>query len=145
MVWALTGECQRHLSRQFENRQVKKEYEALVTGILPGNEGVIEMKQRLDVDNRPLQIADEVHGKLSVTRWKVLDVMSGNISRVRLYPETGRTHQLRLHMASLQVPILGDRLYGRPDFQRLALHACSLEFRDPLSGHTVIFSSDVPF
>jgi len=145
MVWALDGECQRQLSRQFENRQVKKEYEALVAGIMPENEGVIEMKQRLDVDNRPLQIADEVHGKLSVTRWKVLDVMPGNISRVRLYPETGRTHQLRLHMASLQAPILGDRLYGGPDFQRLALHACSLEFHDPLSGHKVIFNSEVPF
>jgi len=145
MIWALTGECQKQLGRQFENRQVKKEYEALIAGVPPENEGLIEMKQRLDIGNRPMQIRDDVHGKPSVTRWKVLDVMPGSVSRVRLYPETGRTHQLRLHMTSQRTPILGDRLYGGPDFQRLALHACTLEFQDPLTGENRIFYSEVPF
>ena len=145
MVWALTAACQRELSRQFEQRQVKKEYEALIGGRLPSPEGTMELRQRLDVDHRPLQIRDDLRGKLSVTRWRVLEEQAESVSRVRLYPETGRTHQLRLHMASLGAPILGDRLYGGSEAPRLMLHASRLEFLDPVTGKRVQFDSEVPF
>jgi len=145
MVWALTGGCQRSLGRQFEKRLVKKEYEALIAGTPPDEVGTVALKQRLDVENRPLQILDEIQGKRSVTRWKVLERLPGGVCRVRLYPETGRTHQLRLHMASMHAPILGDTLYGGPDAPRLALHACRLEFQDPETGNFISFTSEVPF
>lgn len=145
MVWALNKEVQRHLSRQFEERKIHKEYQALVAGRLPRREGTLRLRQRLDVENRPLQIVDEVQGKLSVTRWKVLEELPGDTTRVQLFPETGRTHQLRLHMASLDTAILGDELYGGRNSERLALHACKLEFEDPETGIIRQFESSVPF
>ncbi len=157
MVWARTKEAQRDLSRQFEMRQTRKEYEALICG-RPGGasptdssesgEGEIRLSQRLDVDNRPMQIVDEEQGKLSVTRWKLLGPEGNGIWRIRLYPETGRTHQLRLHMASAGCPILGDRLYGGPESEgekRMALHAALLGFTDLATGEFVQFESEVPF
>ncbi|MDC7233226.1 MAG: RluA family pseudouridine synthase [Spirochaetales bacterium] len=148
MVWARNKESQRDLSRQFEQRLIRKEYEALIPA-LPGTagqrEGEIRLHQRLDVENRPLQIVDEELGKLSVTRWKIVGQEPSGFWRIRLYPETGRTHQLRLHMAHCGCPIAGDRLYGGRDAERLALHAALLGFSDPAGGEAVILESPVPF
>ncbi len=148
MVWALTKEAQRELGRQFENRIVSKTYEALIEGVPGDPSGEICLKQRLDVENRPRQIVDSLQGKEGRTSWEVLETLPGGISRIRLKPHTGRTHQLRLHMAYLGTPIVGDRLYGNGDtsrYGRMCLHASTLKFTHPLSGEPVEFSSPVPF
>jgi tRNA pseudouridine32 synthase / 23S rRNA pseudouridine746 synthase len=148
MLWARNKESQRVLNRQFEERKIHKEYEALIPAP-PGKndetEAEIRLYQRLDIDHRPMQIVDEEKGKLSITRWKILGRDDSGLWRIRLYPETGRTHQLRLHMASCGTPINGDRLYGGAEAERLALHACLLSFSDPVSGEAVCFESTVPF
>jgi tRNA pseudouridine32 synthase/23S rRNA pseudouridine746 synthase len=149
LIWALDKDHQRRLSRLFEERKVRKEYEALICGTPAEEEGEIRLKQRLDVDNRPMQIVDEELGKPSVTRWRVLDRRSDGLCRIRLYPETGRTHQLRLHMASRGWPILGDNLYGgllnNTNAERMMLHACRIELEDPDTGETLRFCSKIPF
>ncbi len=148
MVWAVGIEVQRNLSRQFEKRLVKKAYEALVLGVLPGKSGRISLKQRLDPDNRPRQIIDPELGKEGVTDWDFTGVDPHGLQRVRLYPQTGRTHQLRLHLSFLNCPIAGDTLYGEGGddrFGRMCLHACFLEFIHPLSGEKMAFRSKVPF
>ena len=148
MIWALTKEAQSQLGRQFENRLVKKSYQALVEGVPSEKEGRIVLKQRLDPDNRPMQVVDPELGKKGITRWELVEEVSPGISRINLYPETGRTHQLRLHMAQEGTPIVGDTLYGsgKPTvYGRMCLHACTLKILHPLSGKEMTFSSPVPF
>ena len=148
MVWALTKEAQRALGRQFEAREVSKTYEALISGRPQTKQGEIRLKQRLDVDNRPLQIVDPVQGKEGITNWRILEHLPDGISRIHLEPHTGRTHQLRLHMACMGTPIVGDRLYGDGDisrYGRMCLHACMLSIRHPESGIQMEFVSPVPF
>jgi tRNA pseudouridine32 synthase/23S rRNA pseudouridine746 synthase len=148
MVLALTADAHRGLSRQFHDRETEKRYVALLDGELAGHEGTIELPFRLDVENRPHQIYDPVHGKTGITHWKKLAVENGR-TRVEFRPVTGRTHQLRLHAASthgLGIPILGDRLYGAGTGQgRLRLHASFLIFAHPRSGERLEFHSDPPF
>jgi tRNA pseudouridine32 synthase / 23S rRNA pseudouridine746 synthase len=148
MLWARTAEAQKALGRQFEQRAVKKAYEALVLGSPPEEAGRISFFQRLDPENRPLQILDPDKGKEGITLWETVEFLPGGLSRVRLYPQTGRTHQLRLHMASIGCPILGDPLYGKgrdERFGRMCLHACSLEFSHPENISLMSFNSKVPF
>ena len=149
LVMAFTRDAHRSMSMQFENKEVKKEYEALLEGVITENEGVIDAPMRLDVDNRPYQIVDPVQGKKAVTRWKRIrvEVLDGRkCTRVRFMPETGRTHQLRVHSAHIGHPIIGDRLYGtRAEGERLMLHASSITFRHPDTGENVSFSSSAPF
>ncbi len=150
MIFALNKTGQRDLSRQFEERRIHKEYEALLKGHLFPDEGEVRLCQHLDVEHRPRQVVDPSRrrGKEGLTRWKVLKRMEGQFTRVRLYPLTGRTHQLRLHMAFLGHPVKGDRLYDtascRPASERLALHACVLEMKDK-GGKTFRFESPPPF
>ena len=158
MVLAFTKESHKNLSRQFETGGVKKEYIALLDGILPerGVEktGVMELYFRLDVENRPHQIWDRENGKKSVTEWELLDVEkyrspSGGIrpvTRVLFKPRTGRTHQLRLASSDphgFGVPIVGDTLYGSCESgERLMLHARIIEFIHPKTGETMIFEHE---
>jgi len=148
MVVALTVAAHRVLRRQFEERQTQKLYIAEVVGDVQGDQGTLALPFRLDVDNRPHQIHDPVHGKLGVTHWRVLARGSGR-TRLEFCPETGRTHQLRLHAAhalGLGCPIAGDRLYGDPhSAPRLMLHAWRLEFAHPDTGERVAFEAPVPF
>ena len=123
-----------------------KEYEALVGGLILEQSGTIELPIRLDIDNRPHQIVDFENGKKAVTQWERLGIknMDGRkVTRLRLIPETGRTHQLRVHCASaLNAPILGDALYGKaPDEKtpRLMLQARVLEFTHPTTGKIMRF------
>ena len=149
LALAFSRESKRALSMAFENHMVRKEYEALLTGVLKEEEGIIDIPIRLDVENRPYQIADPEQGKKAVTRWKRLsvEVMDGEkYTRVRFFPETGRTHQLRVHSALIGHPIKGDRLYGtRREGERLALHAASLELPHPRTGKMMVFTSPAPF
>lgn len=148
MVLALTREAHRHLSIQFAERRVKKRYLALVEGEVAGESGEINLRFRLDPENRPYQVYDPVRGKLGTTRWQRLMVINGQ-SLIALTPLTGRTHQLRLHAAhplGLGQAIVGDGLYGRGrPGASLCLHATGLAFTHPVSGATMVFTSPAPF
>jgi len=168
MVLALDAEAHRGLSRQFEDRSVEKEYEAIVHGAPPGDAGVVELKQRLDVQNRPLQVVDEAQGRAAVTRWRVRErgkgataalppagdrtTPSAEFSRVLFEPVTGRSHQIRLAAATpapvgLGCPIVGDSLYGRAGDRaaRLMLHATRLALTEPSSGERLVIERPAPF
>jgi tRNA pseudouridine32 synthase/23S rRNA pseudouridine746 synthase len=149
LVLGLDEEAQRHLSRQFELRRVDKAYTALVSGTPATESGTIDVPMRLDVDNRPVQIVDFEQGRAAITHWKVL-ALEPDRSRLRLIPETGRTHQLRVHCAHMGHAIVGDVLYGpQPETAeagpRLMLHAAELEFHDPTDGARVRVVSATPF
>ena len=156
MVVALTPTAHRALRLQFEARTVHKQYEAVLVGRVVGDDGVIELPFRLDVDHRPHQIYDAIHGKVGVTRWHVLerwddgDGGDGDNARTRVAfePLTGRTHQLRVHSAhplGLGCAIAGDNLYGDPtSAPRLLLHARQLSFTHPVSGEPLTFQVAPP-
>jgi tRNA pseudouridine32 synthase / 23S rRNA pseudouridine746 synthase len=151
MVFARSIDAQRNLGKAFENRQVEKEYEAIVAQIILGEEGEISLPLICDWSNRPRQVVDHDIGKPSLTRYRVLgrDAESGypGCTRVRLYPLTGRSHQLRVHMQAIGHPILGDSLYANestPPSSRLLLHAAKLAFPMPNVANAT-FESEVPF
>jgi len=150
MVLARNKEMHRSLSILFQNRQVEKRYVAVVDGAPAQACGEIDLPLITDWPNRPLQKVDHEIGKPSLTRYRVLahDAASDS-TRVSLEPETGRSHQLRVHLLSLGHPILGDSLYASPaalaKAPRLLLHADFLAFAHPLSGEKLAFSCAVPF
>ncbi|MBI3348653.1 MAG: RNA pseudouridine synthase [Burkholderiales bacterium] len=132
LLFARGPQAQRELSADFAGRRVGKVYVAVVAGRLEG-EGLIDLPLGADWPNRPRQQVDLLHGKPSQTRWRVLD-HEGAYTRVALDPLTGRTHQLRVHLAALGHAILGDTLYAAPDIAaaspRLLLHASELRLAD---------------
>lgn len=147
MVFALTPHAQRTLSRQFEDRLTRKVYVARLWGDLVERQGRVDLPLMVDWPNRPRQKVDHAEGRPAQTDWRVVR-RSGAETRVRLMPVTGRSHQLRVHMASLGHPILGDPLYAEgaaADHPRLMLHAENLRFRHPESGVQMGFSAPVPF
>ncbi len=148
MVITRTKKAHRELSRQFHNRETGKRYIALLEGELTENSGTIELPFRLDIDNRPHQIYDPIHGKIGITHWKVLST-SNEQTRIEFIPITGRTHQLRVHAASehgLGMPIVGDRLYGSGTAPgQLKLHATFLSFTHPTTGEKLEFNSEPLF
>ncbi len=134
------------LSVQFQQRQVGKRYLAVVEGLLDADAGEVDLPLIVDWPNRPKQRVDLLAGKAALTRWHVLARdLDGRRTRVELEPVTGRSHQLRLHMASLGHPIVGDVLYGAAPAARVHLHACRLQFIHPRSGQAMRFDSTVPF
>ncbi|MDP7111156.1 MAG: RluA family pseudouridine synthase, partial [Myxococcota bacterium] len=98
MVLALDPDAHRGLSRQFAERRVDKGYVAVVAGRVEGDAGTVDLPLRLDVGNRPYQVVDHQHGRAALTRWRVLERDEG-ATRIAFFPQTGRTHQLRLHAA----------------------------------------------
>ncbi len=146
LLAAKSASVHKHLQKQFIHRQVHKKYVAILSRPLPLKECLINLPLRVDLDDRPRQLVCFQHGKKSATRVKVIST-DEQTSRVHLYPETGRTHQLRVHMAhplGLRAPIVGDELYGVED-QRLMLHAESIRFEHPISDKTMELKSPVPF
>lgn len=147
IVFALSPHAQRHLGLQFEKRQMRKLYIAEVAGEVMETAGTIDLPLIVDWPNRPLQKVDFETGKPAVTDWK--RVRRGpERSRMRLMPQTGRSHQLRVHMREIGHPILGDPLYApettdRAD--RLLLHAHKLRLRHPDGGRGLTISSPCPF
>ncbi|WP_447934133.1 RluA family pseudouridine synthase [Stenotrophomonas lactitubi] len=134
------------LSMQFEKREVGKRYEAIVQGLLEGDAGEVDLPLIVDWPNRPRQMVDHERGKPALTRWRVLSRdIAAQCTRVELEPVTGRSHQLRLHMASLGHPIVGDVLYGAVAAQRVHLHARELRFTHPVTGEALAFESATPF
>ncbi|MBU0620558.1 MAG: RNA pseudouridine synthase [Gammaproteobacteria bacterium] len=145
MVFARGKAMQRRLSQIFREREVSKRYIAVVSGKPEQDVGEIALPLVCDWPNRPKQMVDHALGKPSLTRYCMLD-MEGANSRVELEPVTGRTHQLRLHMAAIGHPILGDALYGiESSAPRLLLHAVSLDFAHPADAAPLYFESSAPF
>ena len=143
--------AQRRLSMVFARREVDKRYEAVVHGLVADDQGEITLPLMADWPRRPMQKVDQDQGKPSLTRWRVLERCPASAStRLALQPMTGRTHQLRLHLAAIGHPILGDTLYSPPPIAaaapRLLLHACMLDLPAQASGSVALrLSSTVPF
>lgn len=135
---------QRTLSTAFAERKIYKRYQAIVQGLCqppdPSREWqLIDLPIAADWERRPLRVIDAAQGKPSQTRWRVLSTDTARqTTRVELEPLTGRTHQLRVHLAAIGHPILGDALYADPatlaQSPRLLLHAAALGFTHPGNG-----------
>lgn len=147
-LMALDPAAQRELSRQFEARETEKRYTAVVTGSPELAEGFIDLPLRKDFDRPPRHMVAPVHGRPSQTRWRVVD-RSANSTRLAVEPITGRSHQIRIHLAAIGLPILGDPLYAPDEVvamaPRLMLHAEMLTVRHPDDGRVVTFTSVCPF
>ena len=133
MLIALTSDVYIDLQKQFIDRKIQKEYEALLDGTLSQDKGEIKLPLRLDIDDRPRQLVCFKHGKSALTHWEVIERKDGR-TRVIFKPITGRTHQLRVHAAhslGLNAPIVGDDLYGKVE-NRLHLHAARIIFQHPI-------------
>ena len=150
ILMARNKDTQRLLSMMFEKRQINKAYIAIVDGKLKLQRGEINQPLITDWPNRPLQKIDHDIGKPALTTYKVIEYNEiNNTSRVELIPQTGRTHQLRVHMQVIGHAILGDGLYATKPIQqksnRLLLHAQYLAFAHPDKGVHINFSNKVPF
>ena len=136
------------LQRAFAARAIDKRYAAWLDGAVTADHGLVELPLRVDLDDRPRQIVDPIHGKAARTEWRVVAREPGR-TRVALVPRTGRTHQLRVHAAhpaGIGAPIAGDRLYGRATADdRLALHAEALAFTHPHTGARIELCRPAPF
>ena len=146
MVFARGAEMHSHLSRLFRERAVQKNYIAVVTGNLKPSDGEIALPLSANWPNRPRQQVNQATGKPSLTHYQVLtyDAVTDS-SRVRLEPITGRTHQLRVHLAAIGHPIIGDALYNGRSATRMFLHASSLRFAHPLGGELLALRTEPTF
>lgn len=147
MVFALTPHAQRNLSMQFETKRTKKTYQALLDGVLDGRKGEVDLPLIVDWVNRPRQMVCHETGRAALTLWRAMR-HEGDTTRIRLFPQTGRTHQLRVHMLAIGHVILGDTIYatGRAaEHPRLMLHAEELRLNHPESGRGMAFRAPVPF
>ena len=150
MLLARGPEMQRRLSQAFAGRLIDKTYTAVVAGQLAEDAGEIDLPLGADWPNRPRQQVDALHGKPSLTRWRVLsrDALRGQ-TRLALQPQTGRTHQLRVHLSAIGHAILGDGLYASNAVAaaapRLLLHASRLALAHPLTGAPLDLRSEPPF
>ena len=146
MVVTKTKEAHAYIQYQFIKRMIKKRYVALLSQEIEGINGVIDLPLRLDLDDRPRQMVCNTNGKQAKTRWELISKEGGK-SRVYYYPETGRTHQLRVHSShpqGMNAPIVGDDLYGTKD-GRLHLHAEFIEFKHPTTMEIVCFQVEPEF
>jgi RluA family pseudouridine synthase len=148
MVVARSADAHRSLNTQFDRRIVKKTYHALITGEPPWDEYTVRLPLRADGDRKHRTVVDHGKGKPAVTPLRVLERF-GAYALVEAKPETGRTHQIRAHLAALRLPVLGDPLYGAAaaengPIDRTALHAHSLAFHHPATLHAVSFKAPYP-
>jgi len=146
IVLARDAEAHRKLSVAFQDRQTRKRYLALVAGVPESSSGVIDFPMRKDMCRPPKQVIDWRYGRSSTTRWSLLEA-GDDAALLSLEPITGRTHQLRLHLAVSGHAILGDDLYatGRPrDEDRLMLHATELTVPHPDDGQPIRFAANSP-
>jgi len=146
LVVAKTKEIHKHIQRQFLQRSVSKRYTALLSKVIDGVEGTIDLPLAADLLNRPRQIVCFDSGKTSITKWKVITHYD-SMTKIDFWPLTGRTHQLRMHSAhelGLNAPIVGDDLYGTAA-ERMYLHAAYLEFTHPKSKERMKFEIESGF
>lgn len=151
LVFALSREGQKSISRQFQERQTDKTYQAIVAGTLEGK-GTVDVSVIYDPSRPPLHIAEPNHNKPAITEWQAIEhfeIQGQAVTRVKLTPITGRSHQLRVHMQYLGHPIIGDTLYATPEQQqlslRLCLHAERLSFYHPKTEELVKFNCPAEF
>lgn len=148
MVMALDGDAQRDLSRQFAARTVEKRYVAVVFGCPQASAGSIDLPMRKDFDRPPRHMIDPVDGRPAQTDWRLVE-RAADRSRLEIIPLTGRSHQIRLHLATLGHPILGDNLYAHEQARemspRLLLHAAHLSLEHPGDGCRIAWDSESPF
>lgn len=148
IVMALNKQAQARIGRQFEKRQTSKTYIARVFGNIAKDSGSVDAPLICDWPNRPKQKIDNENGKKALTHYKVLAREQGT-TLVELTPVTGRSHQLRVHMLSINHPIIGDRLYAHSEAlalsPRLALHAQSLTIYHPTTNELLTFNIECPF
>lgn len=149
LLFAKHRDAEVAISKMFQVRAIKKNYVALVQGQLAG-EGSIEVPLITDWPNRPKQKVDFEIGKPAKTLYQQLEYdAEQDISRILLEPITGRSHQLRVHLAHIGHPITGDKLYhfnpAASLLNRLALHASYLAFTHPLQRPHLVLESTVPF
>jgi len=126
---------------------VKKTYVARVWGEISDKKGAVDLPLIVDWPNRPLQMVDFENGKKAVTDWRVVRARAGE-TRIRLMPQTGRSHQLRVHMKEIGHPILGDPFYAHGparEYPRLMLHSETLQLRHPDGGAGVRINAPAPF
>jgi 23S rRNA pseudouridine1911/1915/1917 synthase len=157
MVAAKSDEAHRHLAEQFKKRQVSKCYTALVHGNLREDEGVVDAPVgRHPVERKKMSTASR-RGKAALTRWTVLERF-GAFTLLEAKIETGRTHQIRVHLSALGHPVAGDSVYGATKravevpalravlkkLSRQALHASRLSFQHPVTGEEMAFESPLP-
>ena len=157
MLVAKNTTAHRHLAQQFKNREIKKEYVALVYGVPSPSSGTIDLALGRDPKNRKKISTRARRKRTAVTHYKVLEDF-GFVSLLQVRIETGRTHQIRVHLAQKGHPVVGDSLYGTDrtrslpakvshaakELQRLFLHSRRLEFRHPQSGEILSFEAPFP-
>ena len=146
LIIAKDKKTHQHLQAQFKNRSIRKKYIALLDGIVPEDEGTIELPLCPNPLDRPRQMVDTQYGQPATTYYQVLE-RTDKYTRIAFYPHTGRTHQLRVHAAhpsGLHCPIIGDELYGKKD-KRLYLHAESIEFTHPVNGQSMCITKKADF
>ena len=148
MVFALNPAAQRHVNLQFERRVVQKTYIARVAGLVAEDAGGIDLPLIADWPRRPMQKVCFDTGKPARTQWRVLE-READATRLELRPETGRSHQLRVHLKEIGHPILGDPFYAPDEVydaaDRLQLHAQSLALRHPADGAWLEVTAICPF
>jgi tRNA pseudouridine32 synthase/23S rRNA pseudouridine746 synthase len=146
MIFARTKAAQGFLGQEFEQRRAKKVYVARVAGVMVEDRGRVELPIGADWEFRPRQKVDFESGRAAVTEFEVVERLPGE-TRVRLFPQTGRSHQLRVHMQALGHPILGDPIYSSDskDYARLMLHAEVLGLHHPGTKAWVEFRAECPF
>jgi 23S rRNA pseudouridine1911/1915/1917 synthase len=155
LVVAKTDVAHEGLAKQFAAHSIDRRYLAIVSGVPKAAEGIVDAPLARSATNRKkIAIVEGDRGKRAVTHWERLQVLKG-AALVECRLETGRTHQVRVHMASISHPLLGDPVYGRSgkthgkllnelQFQRQALHAAELGFTHPVTKHRLSFTSPMP-
>ena len=155
LVVAKTDVAHEGLARQFAAHSIERRYLAIVAGLPKTAEGTVDAPlARSSTNRKKISIVEGGRGKRAVTHWRRLQILR-DAALVECRLETGRTHQVRVHMASLGHPLLGDPVYGRSgkgsrellkrlNFHRQALHAAELGFIHPVSKHRLSFASGIP-
>jgi len=155
LVVAKTDVAHEGLAKQFAAHSIDRRYLAIVSGVPKAGEGTVDAPlARSSTNRKKIAIVENDRGKRAVTHWKRLEVLR-DAALVECRLETGRTHQVRVHMASIGHPLLGDPVYGRSGkahgkvlkelgFERQALHAAQLGFIHPVTKHRLSFSSPMP-
>lgn len=148
MLIAKTDDALHSLQRQFAARAVHKTYLALVNGVLPSPQGIIDAPLARDTrDRKKIAVATSGRSRDAVTRFTVL-ARTDKHTLLRVEPETGRTHQIRVHLAFLKHPVAGDETYGKNrndlGLTRQFLHAWRIQFRHPTTGEEMMFTAPLP-
>lgn len=146
IVFARSAEVHRALNIAFDSREVSKVYHAIARGVPAWDEEVIELPLRPDGDRRHRTVSDRLHGKPAVTKLRVIERFAQH-TLIEARPETGRTHQIRAHLAAIDLPLAGDVLYGSKAaafIARTALHARSMEFEHPLTHEALQVEAPYP-